>query len=75
MRKLEFTGTYNAPLLHDQLIASVPTFQRTHLNEGVREGLSDNGIVEINAGILVITFADDIAPAAVDAVVQAHDPG
>lgn len=72
------TRTYTKPhavWLMSELVAAIPTFLRTAPDpRGGREALPDCGSVVSNGNVVTVIFADDIDPAAVDAVVAAHDP-
>ena len=74
MQTLLFTQPNNLNLLHDELVAGISGFHRTHPRpDGTNEADPDCGQVQGTADEIIVTFADDIPPQLVTAVVQAHD--
>ena len=74
MQRLEFNIPNNLDILHDELIATIPAFHRVVLGDsGFNESCEDCGAVKGVEGWCRITFADDIDPDLVTAVVLAHD--
>ena len=75
MQKREYTKSNDLSHLHDQILAAVPASRRVRVSaEGRNEALRDNLRVSGLGDRIIIEFADDINPAAIDAVVAAHDP-
>ena len=75
MQTIIHRGTVNLNLLHEEFIANVSTFERTTVDtDGFNVADDDSGRVEGDAVQTKVAFADDILPAAVQAVIDAHDP-
>lgn len=70
LRIVRTTGNWNLSQLMDELIAQVPTFRRVTGNVAD----PDMGQVHGRGGRVEVVFADDIAPALIDAVLDAHVP-
>jgi hypothetical protein len=75
MQKLEFNKPNNLSQLHDEIIAQVPNFHRVVIGQdGLNKATEDWGRVEGLDDLIRISFADDIDPAKITAVVNAHEP-
>lgn len=74
MQKIVVHGKCNMNLLHEELVAQVPTFRRvTTLANGEFLADGDHGRVVRKGDVVTLWFADDIDPSLVQAVVDAHD--
>lgn len=72
MQTIQTTIPHNLNLLHEQLIALIPTFRRVEVINGEPTATPDNGTLESDGTTLTITFADDILVAEVQGDITAH---
>ena len=72
MQTLEFNVPNNLDLLHDELIEGIAGFTRVLPGDPPKIAAPDCGRVEGLGDFLRVTFADDISPDLVTAIVLAH---
>ena len=73
--KREYLKPNDPARLMDEIVVAVPASKRVRVNaRGENEALPDNLRVSGRGDRIIVEFADDIDPAAIDAVVAAHDP-
>jgi hypothetical protein len=74
MQTIQVVKTARADQLMDEILAAIPGTERVTITDGVRSADPDSLTVQATETTVVITVADDVDVAAVEALIAAHVP-
>ena len=74
MQTIQVVKTVRGDQLMDEILAAIPAPERVTVTDGVKSADADSLTVQATDTTVTITVADDVAAAAVEALITAHVP-